>query len=51
MARSGSPAPHPVPLAPRSVNNDYVTAEITYSAARVRHDVPAWSRATFRKHM
>ena len=39
MAYSGS-------LASRFVNNDYVTAEIIYSTAHMRHKVLAWSRAT-----
>ena len=33
MAWSGSLAPQPLTLAPCFVNNDYVTAEITYSTA------------------
>ena len=38
MARSGS-------LTARFVNNNYVTAEITYSAAHGRHEILAWSQA------
>ena len=34
------------PLAPCSVNNDFVTAEITYSTARVHHKVLTWSWAS-----
>ena len=33
--------------ASRFVNNDYVTAEITYSTAHVRHEALTWTRATF----
>ena len=47
MAWSGSPTPWPVALAPCFVNNDYVTAEITYSAAHVCHKILTWTWATF----
>ena len=40
MVWSGSLDPRPLALAPRFVNNDYVTAEITYST------VPVASRGT-----
>ena len=33
-------------LTPRFVNNDYVTAEIIYTTAHARHEVPAWSQVT-----
>ena len=46
MAWSGSVPPWPVALTPRFVNNDYVTAEITYSTAHEHHKVFAWSWAT-----
>ena len=32
-------------LTARFVNNNYVTAEITYSAAHGRHEILAWSQA------
>ena len=34
-------------LAPCFVNNDYVTAEVTYSTAYAHHEVLAWTQATF----
>ena len=37
---------YPGSLASRFVNNDYVTAEIIYSTAPMRHEVLTWSRAT-----
>ena len=40
MAYSGS-------LAPRFVNNDYVTAEITYSTAHALHEVLTWSQVVW----
>ena len=43
MAWSDSLAPWPLILAPRFVNNDYVTAEITYSTVHACHEVCAWS--------
>ena len=43
MAWSGSLAPWPLTLAPCFVNNDYVTAEVTYSTAYARHEVLAWT--------
>ena len=39
MGWSGSLAPQPLALTPRFVNNEYVTAEITYSTAHVHHEV------------
>ena len=39
MARSGS-------LAPRFVDNEYLTAEIIYSTVHAPHAVPTWSGAT-----
>ena len=39
MACSGS-------LAPRFVDNDYLTAEIIYSTVHAPYEVPAWSGAT-----
>ena len=44
MAWSGSFAPLPLTFAARFVNNDYVTAETTYSPAHARHEVLAGSR-------
>ena len=44
MAQSGSLAPWPLALATHFVNNDYVTAEITYSTAHAHHEVPTWLR-------
>ena len=46
MAWSGSPTPWPVALAPCFVNNDYVTAELTYRTVHARHELLAWSRVT-----
>ena len=46
MAQSGSLAPWPLALATHFVNNDYVTAEITYSTAHAHHKVLAWPQAT-----
>ena len=46
MALSGSLTLRPLILAPRFVNNVYVTAEITYNTAHARPEVLAWSRAT-----
>ena len=47
MAWSDSLASQPLAVAPSFVNNGYVTAEITYSTARVCHEVLAWPLATF----
>lgn len=44
MARSGALAPQPLVLAPRFVNNVYVTAEISCSTVHARHEVLAWSQ-------
>ena len=44
MVWSGSLIPQPLALAPRFVDNDYVTAEITYSTVHACHKVLAWSR-------
>ena len=49
MAQSGSLAPWPLALATHFVNNDYVTAEITYNIAHVCHKVLAWPQATVTK--
>ena len=38
--------PHPFTLAPRFVNNDYITAEITYSTVHARDKVTTWPQAT-----
>ena len=46
MAWSGSAAPQPLLLAPGFVDDDYVTAEITYSAVHVRQEVLTWSWGT-----
>ena len=35
-------------LTPCFVNNDYVTAEISYTTERASHEVPAWSQVTVR---
>ena len=43
MVWSGSLDPQPLALAPCFVDNDYVTAEITYSTAQAHHEVLAWS--------
>ena len=37
---------HSASLPPHFVNNDYVTAEITYSTAHVYHKVLTWSWVT-----
>ena len=42
---SGSLAPCPLALAPHFVNNDYITAEITYSTAHAHREVLAWPQA------
>ena len=39
-------APQPLTLAPRLINNVYVTAEITYYTAHVRHELLTLSRGT-----
>ena len=44
MGWSGSLIPQPLALAPHFVDNDYVTAEITYSTVHACHKVLAWSR-------
>ena len=44
MARSGSFAPLPLTFAARFINNDYVTAETTYSPAHACHEVLAGLR-------
>lgn len=31
-------------LAPRLINNGYVTAKITYNTVHAHHEVPAWSQ-------
>ena len=43
MAWSGSLT---LAFVPRFINNDYVTAEITYSPAHARHQVLTWTRTT-----
>ena len=48
MAGSGSLAPWPLTLAPCFVNNDCVAAEITYSAAHVRHEVYVTAEITYK---
>ena len=47
MVCSCSLTPQPLALAPCFVNNDYVTAEISYSTVHVHHKVLAWPQATF----
>ena len=47
MAWSGSLNPYSLALAFCFINNDHVTAEITYSTAHARHEVLTWPRATF----
>ena len=44
MAWSSSLAPWLLALAPHFVNNDYVKAELTYSATHVHQGVLTWSR-------
>ena len=44
MAWSDSLDPWPLIPAPRFVNNDYVTAETTYSPAHACHEACAWPR-------
>ena len=46
MVWSGSLTLQPLALTPRFVNTGCVTAEITDSTVRVRHEVLAWPRAT-----
>ena len=47
MTWSVSLTPWPLTLAPHFVNNDYVTAEITYSTVHVHHNVLIRPQATF----
>ena len=49
MAWCVSLSPQPLVLAPWFVNNDYVTAEITYNIAHMCHKVLAWPQATVTK--
>ena len=48
MVWSGSLTPQPLALALCFVNNDCVTAEITYSTVHVPHEVLTWSRPALR---
>ena len=47
MAWSGSLTPWPLTLAPCFVNNDYVTAEITYTTAHAHHEVYVTAGTTY----
>lgn len=47
MEGSGSLTPHPLTLAPRFVNNNYLTAEVTHSTEHACQEVLSWPRATF----
>ena len=47
MAQSGSLAPWPLALATHFVNNDYVTAEITYSTGHACHKVNVTAEISF----
>lgn len=47
MEGSGSLTPHPLTLAPRFVNNNYVTAEVPCSTAHACQEVLSRPRATF----
>lgn len=46
MAQSGSLTPLPLTRASCFVNNDCITAEMTYSTTHVHHKALAWSQAT-----
>lgn len=46
MAQSGSLTPLPLARASCFVNNDCITAEMTYSITHVHHKALAWSQAT-----
>ena len=42
---------YPGPLAPRFVNNDYVTAEVIYSTVQASHELFTWSQVVYGMHM